>query len=279
MTYKSLITVLTDEKLVAPTLNAAIVMARAHDAHLDVLCLGVDRSQTSYYFSGATALVLEQSLDRAKQEATSIEAAARKILRNADAQWSCDAQIGQMIDLTRSIGARARFSDLAVLAQPYGADRGSELEVTTEGCLFNAQVPVLTLPDGADMSTPANKIMIGWNESAEAMSAVRAALPLLRAAQKVHVVVIDPPTHGPNRSDPGGLISQFLARHGVRVEIDVLARTLPRVSDVLSRHAVDIQADMMVTGAYGHSRFREAVFGGATRDLLEHAALPVFMAH
>ena len=65
----------------------------------------------------------------------------------------------------------------------------------------------------------------------------------------------------------------------MRVEIDVLARTLPRVSDVLSRHAVDIQADMMVTGAYGHSRFREAVFGGATRDLLEHAALPVFMAH
>lgn len=279
MTYKSLITILTDESVIEPALDAAIGVAKAHDAHLDVLCMGVDRSQAGYYYAGATAVVLEQSLDRARSEAAAIELAARKILQKSDIRWSCDADMGQMIDLSRRIGARARFSDLAVLPQPYGEGRGAEMEATTEGCLFNAQLPVLTMPDGAKLPDCPAKVLIGWNESAEALSAVRAALPLLRAAHQVHVVVIDPPTQGPNRSDPGGLISQFLARHGVRVEIDVLAKTMPRVSDVLARHAVDIDADMMVTGAYGHSRFREAVFGGATRDLLENATLPVFMAH
>ena len=109
--------------------------------------------------------------------------------------------------------------------------------------------------------------------------AVRAAMPFLQAADSVRVVVIDPPTHGPNRSDPGGLLSQFLSRHGVRVEIDVLSKTLPRVSDVLMRHVKDTEADMVVMGAYGHSRFREAILGGATRNMLEQADIPVLMAH
>jgi len=92
-------------------------------------------------------------------------------------------------------------------------------------------------------------------------------------------VVIDPPMHGPNRSDPGGLVAQYLSRHGVKTEIDVLSRSMPRVSDVLLRHVTDMDADMVVMGAYGHSRFREAIFGGATRYMLEQATVPVFMAH
>lgn len=111
------------------------------------------------------------------------------------------------------------------------------------------------------------------------MQAVRRSLPFLKAADLVRIVVIDPPTHGPERSDPGGMLSQMLARHGVNCEIDVLSKTMTRVSDVLKRHAVDTDSDMMVMGAYGHSRFREAILGGATRNMLEQAEIPVFMAH
>ena len=92
-------------------------------------------------------------------------------------------------------------------------------------------------------------------------------------------VVIDPPAHGPERSDPGGLLCQLLVRHGVKAEVSVLARALPRVSDVLARQARDVDADMIVMGAYGHSRFREAILGGATRDMLEKSEVPVFLAH
>jgi nucleotide-binding universal stress UspA family protein len=70
----------------------------------------------------------------------------------------------------------------------------------------------------------------------------------------------------------------MLVRHGVHAEVTVLARSLPRVSDVLARHVLDEDADMLVMGAYGHSRFREAILGGATRNMLEQATVPVLMA-
>ena len=106
-----------------------------------------------------------------------------------------------------------------------------------------------------------------------------AALPLLQAAHLVNIAVIDPPQHGPERSDPGGMLCQMLVRHGVKAEVSVLARSMPRISDVLNRHVRDMDADMLVMGAYGHSRFREAILGGATRNMLEMAEVPVLMAH
>lgn len=279
MTYNTLFTVLTDPALVDETLTHAIAMAEAQDAHLDVLCLGVDRSQTGYYYAGASAIVLQETIARAQQEAEEVEALARKRLDGSALRWSLDAGVSQLADLGRHVAARARFSDLVVLPQPYGAGRGAELEPVTESALFEGRTPVLVAPAGTRPVPKPGRILLGWNESSEALGATRAALPLLRAAEIVHVVVIDPPAHGPNRSDPGGLLSQYLARHGVKVEIDVLSKTLPRVSDVLLRHVADMDAEMVVMGAYGHSRFREAIFGGATRYMLEQATVPVFMAH
>lgn len=75
------------------------------------------------------------------------------------------------------------------------------------------------------------------------------------------------------------MLTQMLARHGVRAEVSVLAKTLPRVSDVLMRHMEDIDASVLVMGAYGHSRLREAILGGATRNVLENAKRAVFLAH
>ena len=203
--------------------------------------------------------------------------AKRWVGRIAAGPWT--RGVAQLADIGRHVAARARFCDLVVLPQPYGEQRGVEMEPVVEGALFEGSVPVLVLPEtGMPAATP-NRIVVGWNESAEALHAVRAAMPLLIAAEAVHVVVIDPPTHGPNRSDPGGLLAQFLARHEVKAEIDVLSKTMPRMSDVLMRHVSDVEADMIVMGAYGHSRFREAILGGATRNMLETAGVPVFMAH
>src|SRR6056297_4258465 len=279
MTYNSLFTVLTDAALVDETLAHAIAVAEANDAHLDALCLGVDRSQTGYYFSGSSAVVLQETISRAQEEAGEIDRLVRARLGKATIRWAAEKGVAQLADNGRHVAARARFSDLVTLPQPYGEGRGAELEAVTESALFEGRTPVLVAPGGGTPSPRPRRILLGWNESPEALAAARAAMPLLSMADVVHVVVIDPPTHGPNRSDPGGLISQYLARHDVKVEIDVLSKTLPRISDVLMRHAADMDADMMVMGAYGHSRFREAIFGGATRSILEDAKLPVFMAH
>lgn len=279
MAYKTLFSVVTDTALADPVLDQAAAMAKAWDAHLEVLCMGLDRTQVGFYYAGGNAMILQETITRAQEEAREVEAYVSKKLAKTDIRWSVDSGVAQLADMGRHIAQRARFTDLAILPKPYGDKRGAELEPIVEAAMFDGGIPVLIMPENKPMPPIINRIVLGWNEGDEALAAARAALPLLMQASSVRIVVIDPPTHGPSRSDPGGQLSQFLARHGVFCEIDLLSKTLPRVSDVLIRHATDANADLIVMGAYGHSRFREAILGGATREMLEHATLPVLLAH
>ncbi|WP_335947468.1 MULTISPECIES: universal stress protein [Salipiger] len=279
MGYKTILTVVSDEALAQSTVDHAAALAAGWDAHLDALCFGVDRTQTGYYYAGANAMILQETITRATSDAEKLAGVVRAALGKKEARWAVEEGVAQLADIGRHVAGRARFADLVVLPKPYGKEHGVELEPVTEGALFEGQTPVLVVPDTVTPTATPSRVVIGWNESNEALRAVRASLPLLKSAENVHVVVIDPPQHGPNRSDPGGALSQFLARHGVRTEIDVLSKTMPRVSDVLCRHVQDLDADMIVMGAYGHSRFREAILGGATRNMLEQAEVPVFLAH
>ena len=286
MAYKSLLTVATEPARVAATLAAAGEIAIAQDGHLDVLAVGIDRTQVGYSYVGSGAVLLQVALERAEAEAREVETAA-KAAAAAQPQalrWSSEAAVAQVGGLADLVAIRARFADLVVMPRPYGKDRGPEGEAIVEAALFEGQAPVLILPEPIRTQAETGRrmgrrIVVAWNQSREAMTAVRRALPFLKRADLVSITVIDPPAHGAERSDPGGLLCQTLVRHGVKAEVSVLARTMPRVSDVLARHVRDIDADMIVMGAYGHSRFREAILGGATRNMLEQAEVPVLMAH
>lgn len=280
MTWKSLFCAVSDVPLVRPTLEHAATLAARLDAHLEVMAVGVNRCPTDMYFAGASALAVQQTLDQCQQESDMIAAEARRVLSVLpDVTWSCDAQVAQLADLSRVVASHARFCDLAIQPSPYGQGRGNELEPLTEAILFEGRTPALILPADSAFPLAPKRVMLAWNESPEALMAARAALPILTEADVVKVVVVDPPEHNAERSDPGGRVSQYLARHGVKVDIDVLSKSLPRVADVLIRHAADIEADLVVMGAYGHSRFREAVFGGTSRAMLEHSPVPLLMAH
>jgi len=282
MAYKSLTTIVTSADKAGPAVAAAAQLALALDAHLDVLALGIDRTQVGYSYVGGGAVLLQVATERAEADAKAAEAAVRAALDSQPMglRWTVESAMAQLGGLVDLVMLRARFSDLVVLPRPYGPGQGVEAETIVEAALFEGQAPVLILPEGGlpGAKLP-SRIVIGWNQSREAMVAVRRALPFLKRASIVDIVVIDPPTHGPERSDPGGALCQMLVRHGVHAEVSVLARTMPRVSDVLARHALDENADLLVMGAYGHSRFREAILGGATRNMLEHSAVPVFLAH
>lgn len=281
MAYKSLLTIATSAEGVLGTVTAAAQIASAMDAHLDGLALGVDRTQVGYSYVGSGAVVIAAAMDRAEGEAREAEAALNSALgaQAPSLRYSVESVVTQLGALTDVVGARARYSDLVVLPLPYGPSRGVEDEAVTEAALFEGMAPVLIVPPAGMRTAAPKRILLGWNQSREALVAARRAMPFLKRAEMVQIVVVDPPTHGPERSDPGGLLCQLLVRHGVRAEVSVLARTLPRVSEVLARQARDVDADMLVMGAYGHSRFREAILGGATRDMLEHADVPVFLAH
>lgn len=279
MAYKSILTVITDTDLGKSALDAAIALAAREDAHLDILCLGIDRTQTGYYYAGTNAMLMQETLQKAREDAEAIDTAVQARMGSEAIRWASEGAVAQIAGLAHIVARRARFSDLVILPRPYGPDCAVEDEAVVETALFDAHTPVLILPAGMDDAPAGKRIVVAWNQGAEALVAIRAALPLLKAAEMVNIAVIDPPQHGPDRSDPGGLVSQMLGRHGVRTEISVLAKTMPRVADVLARHVADVEADMVVMGAYGHSRFREAVLGGATRDMLEHATVPLLMSH
>lgn len=279
MAYKSLLTILTRTEDVARTLESAVALARQHDAHLDVLCIGVDTTQIGYYYESAAVFVQQTAIDRAREQAEATLAAVRARLEREDLRWGAEAAVAQMGSLGALVALRSRFTDLVLVPRPYSEARDQELEVVLEAALFEGQAPVFVLPATPLTAPVGRRILLAWNQSDEALSAAHKALPLLIAAERVVVTVIDPPKHGPERSDPGGALSQWLARHGVRVEVAVLAKTLPRVSEVLARQARDLEADLIVMGAYGHSRFREAILGGATRNMLETSEIPVLMAH
>lgn len=279
MSYKSMLTILTDPDEVSAVLGAAIPLAAEAEAHLDVLCLGIDRTQTGYYYAGATALMHDETIAQAQAEAAAIEAAARTELGRHDLSWGIDALVAQSASVTGLVARRTRFADLVILPKPYGESRYSDAPVIVESAMFQGQAPVLVLAEGVPLTATPKKVVIAWNESTEAMAAIRRALPLLKAADLVSVCIVAPERHSSDASDPGAELSRMLSRHGVKVEVTILAQTLPRVSEVIARHVDDIAADMLVMGAYGHSRFREAILGGATRNMLEHATVPVFMAH
>jgi len=281
MAYKSLLTIAASADGLLPVVTAAAQIATQSDAHLDALALGVDRTQIGYSYVGTGAVMIAAAMERAEEDARAAEKALNAAIsaQSPDLRYAVETSVTQLGALTDLVAARARYADLVVLPLPYGGKRGVEDEALTEAALFEGMAPVLIVPAKGMAAVDPRTVVVAWNQSREALVAARRSLPFLRRADAVQIVVIDPPAYGPERSDPGGLLCQFLVRHGVRAEVVVLAKSLPRVSDVLSRHVRDANADLLVMGAYGHSRFREAIMGGATRDMLEKTEVPVFLAH
>ncbi|MBT8455130.1 MAG: universal stress protein [Rhodobacteraceae bacterium] len=279
MAYKSIVTFVQNHKTDMDCVLAAASIAEKNDAHLTIVCLGIDHTNPGAYYGGANAMALQQTLADAEAEGKENEKAVRSAMGVWSISWEVITITAQIGALAPVIGERAQLADLVVLPKPYGKDRSVEDVVIVESALFRTRTPVMILPDGVTTAPEASSVIIAWNESTESLAAIRAAMPLLKEAKSVDVAIIDPPAHAADRSDPGGALAEMLSRHGIRGDISVLAKTMPRISDILCRHCQDKNADLVVMGAYGHSRFREAILGGATRNMLEMTEVPMLIAH
>lgn len=279
MAYRNLLTVIPDSAALVPQLDAGVQLARRLDAHLHVLAVGIDDVQVGYYFAGADAVLQQTSMAMARDKADALLADTRARLEPEDIRWTAEAGVAQIGMLSDLVAAAAMFSDLAVQALPYGAHGSDGAEAAVEAVLFAGRTPVLLVPDAGLPEGFPRHAVIGWNSGLEAMAAVRSALPALQMAGTASVAMVSPPERGTNQATPGERLSTMLARHGVKAEVALLAKTHPRVADVLAAHVRDQGADLLVTGAYSHSRFREAILGGATRELMTTSTVPLLMAH
>jgi len=248
------------------------------DAHLSILVMALAAPPPV----GAYAAVVSDAWYEERQadmERLNRRIAAVTVLL-AKTTLSTDV-VGEYSELAwadEAIGLHARYADLVVVGPELLAGETLKSKVV-EGTLFSSATPLLLVPSASRPALTPKRVMVAWDTSFEASRAVRASLDMLARAGEVRLALVDPAEsedgHG---AEPGANIAAFLARHGARVTVDRLPGSGQAVAEVLRRHAVDCSADLMVMGAYGHSRLRERVFGGVTKSMLDDPPLPVLMA-
>lgn len=175
-----------------------------------------------------------------------------------------------------AIARAAQCTDLVVL--PQTGDNEADLNETysTDSALLRAAAPVLVVPYVGKFRPPAAHVVVAWNNSREAGRAVREALPLLHKAERITILSVS--THGQEELI-GADLGAYLAHHNLEVELKQIPAGDIDTADALLSSVADDAADMLVMGAYGRSRLLETVLGGATRDILAHMTVPVFMSH
>jgi len=279
MTYKTITTFLHDIEAPAAALEMAISAARRWDAHLHIICGGIDFTDPGYYNVGAQLPNIQVNFERAEKIAKALKTFAIDRLSREDIAYDIQTVTVVQHGLAEFLTAQMRFSDLVFLQRPYGEPRSHTDVQVFEACLFSANRPVMVVPPNWTGNADFSKIMIAWDDGPQSLSACRAAIPLLITAEIAEICIVDPPKHGDDRSDPGGRLAQYLAHYDVRAEINVIARTQPSLAKQLLQRSGEQGFDLLVMGAYGHSRLREALLGGVTRHMLQHAEVPILMAH
>lgn len=191
------------------------------------------------------------------------------------AEWRVSAE-----DALAAVTLHARYADLVVIGQQ-SPDWDSGVDKDFErGLPIAVGRPVLVVPYAFERRPVGRRVLVAWNASREAARAVSDALPLLKRASHVDVVVFEPSrSRGAHGEEPGADIGLYLTRHGVKVTVSRVDAADIDVGNQLLSRAFDLSADLIVMGAWGHSRLRELVLGGVTRTLLESMTVPVLMAH
>lgn len=264
------------------TIRSARRLAGAFDAHLSGFCVLPDVTIAAAVTDGAMANA--QLIADMQKTAEDRAAAAEEIFRREtgspakEGDWTlADAAISGARDAAVTT---AFYADLVVMGRydsekPAGQDPGLAAELAIE-----SGRPLLLIPTAAGESAFGRKIMIGWKESRESARAIHDAMPFLASAETVIVATVVDKSTDDDAAQSGERIKNMLASHG----IDAVFHTLPARDDEstsasLIAHALRSGADMLVAGAFSHSRWREGLFGGVSKSLFEACPLPVLLSH
>lgn len=183
-------------------------------------------------------------------------------------------------EIDQQLAIQARYADLLVLGQTDPQSDSPAPPNLPESVVLASGRPALVVPHIGAAANPGKTVMLCWNASRESARAASDALPFLRKAKKVIVLLVDPKsTNNGHGAEPGADVATWLARHGVQVTVQRDVAADSDVGAVILSRAADHDVDLIVMGLYGHSRLREMVLGGASRTLLESMTVPVLMAH
>ena len=260
-----------------PACRYAISVAETFNAHLTGVAFAYDPPWPPAItdLGGAQILrsLLEKSRADAKSTAAQFEAAAKRSQLSVQAMTPEATSSGA----AEAIANLARTYDLAVLKQSNSRDDVTAQEII-EAVLFNSGRPVLIVPYIQKAGFSVKRVLICWDGSRASARAVADSLPLIARADNVQVLTVV--TGKFDENDVAGAdIAEHLARYKLRVELARLPAPDIDVPSAILSHAADVDADLIVMGAYGHSRLRDFILGGATRGMLRSMTVPTLMSH
>jgi nucleotide-binding universal stress UspA family protein len=183
------------------------------------------------------------------------------------------------LNLAAVVMERGRAADLIVAGQTDPEWDLSPVMDFPEHLALESGRPVLVIPYAGRYPTIGRRVVVAWKSSRESARAVFDALPLLLGAETVHILEVKERPDDISTLAPDTSIAAALARHGMRPEVQTSIASEISIGDEILSRAADLDADLLVMGAYGHSRFRELVFGGTTRQIARHMTLPTLLSH
>jgi nucleotide-binding universal stress UspA family protein len=276
MPYKTILVHVDNGKRSAVRLDIACRLARLSDAHLIGLHALTVVKLPSYAMVEGGVQVREFHERMLSESATAAEAMFKQAVKATGiekVEWRKSRR-----DAVESVPVHGRYADVLVIGQPNETD-GSGVEPDfAERLLLAAGRPALVIPYAGDFPTVGTRVLVAWNASREATRALTDSIPILREAKQVDVIAFNP-KDAPHGEVPGADIGLYLARHGIKVNVSQQTADDVDVGNQLLSRAADLDSDLVVMGAYGHSRMKELILGGATRTVLNSMTVPVLMSH
>jgi nucleotide-binding universal stress UspA family protein len=278
MSYKTILVHLNDTRRAEAVLEPAVRLATRHNSHL--VGLHVQAAVPAPPIPLPYGQEVLRSVAAAQQKETDeIHAVFSRLTANQPfvAEWRVEK--GQHMDPTEVVMEHSRAADLVVAGQTDPDREVTPLTDVAERLAIASGRPVLVIPYVGRYPEVGRNVVIAWKASREAARAVFDALPLLELAEQVQILEIQ--EGGGRRAAPAvdTTIAAALARHGIKPTIRISVVGDISIGDEILSRIADMGADLLVMGAYGHSRMRELVFGGATRHIARHMTAPVLFSH
>jgi nucleotide-binding universal stress UspA family protein len=279
MSYKTVLLHLNDVRRARRLAQAGAVLSEAFDAHLIGLHVFPAYRLTPPIPLPVGGNVIGRIKAHLREETDQIAAAFKDatVTRPGATEWRCITS--ERRDAAQVVLEQGRAVDLIVASQTDPRWELSDVLDFPERLAIESGRPVLVVPNEVTLPELPRRVLVGWKPCREAARAVFDALPLLKAAEEVEVLTFDSGQPAPEGQLPDTELAAALARHGVDVVLASRQASDAAVGQEFLRRASEMRADLLVLGAYGHSRLRELAFGGVTRHVLREMTLPVLFSH
>ncbi|MFK5979201.1 MAG: universal stress protein [Rhizobiaceae bacterium] len=279
MSYKTILVCLSTEKAAEQILPIACNIARQFGAHL----IGIHTLPSIMVYPGIamhlSAPQFREFNDDMKKQNANIEAVFEKHVANETfvSEWrSLPARDrNASMQLTRS----AFRSDLVIVAKADSTSERYDQSGLQEDLIMNSGRPILVIPEDYGDKSIGNEVLLAWNATRQSSSAAHQALPFLTAAKQVNILTVTQPHRASAALDTEGHeLSASLAHHGMKPVVVHVEQTKNSIGEEIDHQAKINGSDLIVMGAYGHSRLHDLFFGDATRHMLNEATQPVLFS-